>query len=130
RFHNAAGPDVSAIDRLYRRIIMMVAPVKITATDDTGPVHKVQMKVTTTGETIDNVAAVQLYGVASHAMAGTDATAIFVQGDRSSPIIVATGNQQARLRNLQPGEVALYTDEGDFVKLARGRVVEISTKTL
>lgn len=116
---------MSEVDRLWRRIMMMVAPVKILATDDTGPVHKVQMRVTPS-EVIDQVPVLQLYGIASHAQPGSDAQAMFTAGNRASPVIVATGNQQARLRGLQPGEVALYTDEGDYVKLARGRIVEIN----
>jgi len=33
------------------------------------------------------------------------------------------------MRNIQPGEVALYTDEGDYVKLARGKIVEVQSGT-
>lgn len=115
-------------ERLYRRVQMMVAPVKITATDDSGPVHRLQMRVTPV-ETIDNVPSLHLYGVSAHAPAGSDGTAVFLTGDRSSAVVVATNNQAARLRGLKPGEVALYTDEGDYVKLMRGRIVEIKVGT-
>lgn len=116
---------MSQIDRLYRRIMMMVAPVKITATDDSGPIHRVQVRVTPS-ETIDNVATMQIYGLASHQPIGTDATAVFVGGQRSNVVIIATGNQQFRLRNLARGEVALYTDEGDKLVFKRGKVVELT----
>jgi phage baseplate assembly protein V len=119
---------MSEVERLWRRVRMMVAPVKITATNDTGPVHRVQARAMAP-ETIDNLPVLQIYGLASHAAAGSDAVAIFIAGDRSNGMIVATGNQQFRLRGLQAGEVALYTDEGDVVKLARGRVVQITTGT-
>ncbi len=72
----------------------------------------------------------QLYGVASARRApGSDAVALFATGDRSNAVIIATGNQRARLRGLQPGEVALYTDEGDYVKLSRGKIIEINCQT-
>jgi phage gp45-like len=119
---------MSVADRLYRRVMMMLAPVKITATDDTGPVHRVQVRAMAP-EQIDNVAVLQLYGLSSHAMVGSDAMALFVSGDRSNAVIVATGNQAARMRNLKSGEVALYTDEGDFVKLSRGRIIEVNCGT-
>jgi phage baseplate assembly protein V len=113
-----------ALDRLYRRILMLVAPVKITATDDTGPVHRAQIRGFPP-ETIDAMPVLQIYGLASHAMPGSDAIAIFAGGDRSNGMIIATGNQQARLRNLKPGEVALYTDEGDKLVFSRGKIVEL-----
>ncbi|MGH3443611.1 MAG: phage baseplate assembly protein V, partial [Nitriliruptorales bacterium] len=35
-----------------------------------------------------------------------------------------------RLQSLAPGEVAIYTDEGDKVHFKRGRVIDIETGTL
>lgn len=120
---------MSTVDRLYRRILMMVAPVKITATDDTGPVHKVQMRMPGTAEILDNCPVIQHYGFASHAMVDTDATAIFIGGDRTQAAIVGHNNQQFRFRNQKSGEVVIYTDEGDFVQLQRGRIVYIKCGT-
>ena len=117
----------SVADRLYRRILMMVAPVKITATDDTGPVHRAQVRGFAP-ETIDNMPVLQIYGLASHAMPGSDAIAIFACGDRSNGMIIATGNQQAGLRNLKSGEVALYDNDGTVVQLAEGGNVAITCR--
>jgi len=116
---------MSAIDRLHRRIRMAVGFMKITATDDTGPVHRAQVRGFPP-ETIDNMPVAQIYGLASHAMAGTDAVAIFASGDRSNGVIIATGNQKYRLRNLKPGEVALYDNAGSVVQLAAGGNVAIT----
>jgi phage baseplate assembly protein V len=116
------------IDRLYRRILMTVAPVKITATDDEGPIHRIQGRVQGTPETIDDMGVMQIYGLASHAPVGTDATAMFVGGDRANTVIIATGNQKYRLRGLKSGEVALYSDEGDFVKFRRGKIIEVKAQ--
>jgi phage gp45-like len=82
---------MSVADRLYRRVMNMVATVKITATDDTGPVHRAQVRGFPP-ETIDNMPVLQIYGLASHAMPGSDATALFTSGDRSNGTIIATGN--------------------------------------
>ena len=119
---------MSVADRLYRRVMMAVMPVKITATDDTGPVHRAQIRGFPP-ETIDHMPVLQIYGLASHAMPGSDAMALFASGDRSNGVIVATGNQQFRLRNLAAGEVALYTDEGDKIVFSRGRVVALTCGT-
>jgi phage baseplate assembly protein V len=114
-------------ERLYRRIRMAVASVTISATDDSGPVHKVQGKVRGTPETIDNLQTLNLYGFASHAPIGSDALAIFGNGDRSNGVIVATANQAARPRNQKQGEVTIYTDEGDVISLQRNHTIAITT---
>lgn len=117
---------MTAANRLYRRVMMAVAPaLKVTATDDSGPIHRAQVRGFP-NETIDNMPVLQIYGLASHAPPGSDATAIFASGDRSNGVIVATGNQQFRLRNLNPGEVALHDNAGTVVRLASGGNVEIT----
>ena len=121
---------MSAIDRLYRRMLMMVAPLKITATDDSGAVHTAQVRVTTTNEPIDGVPVAQLFGLAGHAPAGSDAVAVFIQGNRSSGLIVATNHQQYRPRNLKSGEVCLYNAEDSTIVLAEGHIIVISGNTI
>jgi phage gp45-like len=115
----------SVTDRLYRAARMMVAPLKITATDDSGPVHRVQVRGFPP-ETIDAMPTLQIYGLASHAPPGSDAMGIFASGDRSNGVIVATGNQQYRLRNQKQGEVALHDNSGSVVKLANGGNIEVT----
>lgn len=116
------------LDRLARRIRMASMPVKITATDDTGPVHLAQVRGFPM-ETIDAMKVSQLYGVASHAMPGSDAMAMFLTGDRSNGVIIATGNQQYRLRNIAPGEVALYDNVGNVVRLSQDGTIQITCPT-
>jgi phage baseplate assembly protein V len=121
---------MSQIDRLYRRILMMISPVRITATDDTGSVHTAQVRVTTTNEPIDAVPVAQLFGLAGHAPAGSDGVAIFMRGNRSSAMIVATNNQQLRPRNLKSGEVCLYNAEDSTIVLAEGHTIKITGQTI
>lgn len=121
---------MSQTDRLYRRVQMQTASITIAQTDDTGPVHKVQGRVRGTPETIDNLQTLNLYGFAGHAPIGSDALVIFGNGDRSNGAIVATANQKARPRNTKPGEVTIFTDEGDTIFLGRNHVVVITTKTV
>lgn len=116
---------MTVADRLYRRVMMAIAPMKITATDDSGPIHRAQVRGFPP-ETIDAMPVLQIYGLASHAMPGSDAIAMFASGDRSNGVIVATGNQQHRLRNLKSGEVALYDNNGSVMKLSNGGNVDIT----
>lgn len=119
---------MTATARLYRRIMMTIASMKITATDDSGSIHRAQVRGFGP-ETIDAMPVLQIYGLASHAMVGSDAVAVFASGDRSNGVIIATGNQQFRLRGLKSGEVALYDNSGNVVKLGNGGKIEVTCPT-
>jgi phage baseplate assembly protein V len=117
---------VSAADVLHRKVQMMTARGIIHATDDSGGVHKVQVRVTP-AETIDAVPVVQIYGFASHAKPTSEAHLLFVTGDRSRGVAIATNDPGARPRNTAAGEVVIYTDEGDTITLARGHKINVAT---
>ncbi len=116
-------------DRLYRRVMMMVGTMKITATDDGGPVHKVQVKGFPP-EQIDNMPVLQIHGIASHAPPGSDAMAIFTSGDRSNGVIVATGSQQHRPRGAPVGGTIIYDTAGTTIALDAAGTITITCKTL
>jgi phage gp45-like len=118
----------SQLDRVKTRLRMQSAPVLINTIDDSGPIQIAQLRVNDTPEVIDNVSLMQLYGFSSVAPVPSDATALFVMGERSNPVIVATNNQAARLQNQQPGEMSLYTDEGDTLGLNRGNIINVNSK--
>jgi phage baseplate assembly protein V len=117
---------MTEIDRLHRRNLMNNGRCVITATNDAGGVHKVQVRPTPR-ELIDDVPVVQLYGLSSHAPVGSEAHMLCTRGDRSSTVVVATNNPDARPRGLNSGEVALYTAEGDTIVLKSGHVIAITT---
>lgn len=70
------------------------------------------------------------YGLTSNPHPGAEAVAVFVGGDRSHGIVVQVSDRRFRLQGLESGEVALYTDEGDFLHFKRGREIAIETLTL
>lgn len=110
-----------AIERLWRRVATMVSVGRITTTDDAGGVHKVQVRLGA-DELRDNTPVLTIYGLHSHAPAGSDATLLFVGGDRSNGLAIATGNQAARPRSTQPGEIGIYDDQGQAVFLSRSGI--------
>jgi phage baseplate assembly protein V len=89
---------------------------------DGGSRQSAQLEVTK-GELLDDVPRMQNYGMTSvPPVGGSDATVIFLGGDRNEPIIVAMENRQFRLTNLESGEVAIYDDLGNVFKLGRDQV--------
>lgn len=82
------------------------------------------------GEQLQDAELFQHYGYTSNPPAGSMAIVLPIGGKTAHGIIIATEHGTYRLKNLQPGETALYTDEGDSVILKRGRIMEVTTQTL
>lgn len=82
------------------------------------------------GEVKDNVEHLEPYGFTACPLPGAEALAGFIGGDRSHGVVIVVADRRFRLQGLKPGEVALYTDEGDFIHFKRGRILDIETVTL
>lgn len=67
----------------------------------------------------------QHYGFTSRPLTGAEA---IVMTDGNIHISVAEDDRRYRLA-IEPGEVALYTDEGDSIRLRRGGIIELSAAT-
>lgn len=81
------------------------------------------------GEQLQDAELFQDYGYTSNPPAGTMAIVLPIGGKTAHGIIVATEHGSYRLKNLESGEVAIYTDEGDSIVLKRGRLIEATTQT-
>lgn len=91
--------------------------------------QSLQMRLTA-GEVNDDMEHFEPYGFTSHPLAGAEGIATFLGGDRSHAVVLVVADRRYRLQALAPGEVALYTDEGDRIHFKRGRIIEIETATL
>lgn len=76
------------------------------------------------GEQLRDNELFQHYGYTSVPPKGTMYVAIPVGGKTSHGVIVATEHGTYRLKGLQEGELAIYTDEGTKMVMKRGRVIE------
>jgi len=72
----------------------------------------------------------QHYGFTSHPHPGAEAIVLSLGGSRDHLVTIADGDRRYRFMNTAPGEVALYTDEGDNIHMQRGRIVEVNTQTM
>ena len=84
----------------------------------------------TAGEVKDDVEHMEPYGYTSNPHPGAEGVAVFPGGDRSHGVVVVVADRRFRLKGLKPGEVALYTDEGDKIHFERGRKLTVVTATL
>ena len=111
-----------AIDRLYHRIMLVIGRGRITTLNDAGAVQLMQVKLGAL-ETTDNLPRLAEYGFNSNPPVGSDAVLLFVGGNRTNGVVIATGNQQFRMKSLAPGEVSLSDNLGQTVYLSQAGIV-------
>jgi len=102
---------------LIRVVLKKVKDAKIQIVDAVGRV----------GESFSNRELFQQYGFTSHPWPDAEGVAAFLGGDVNNVIIIATEDRRYRL-HLAQGEVALYTDEGDWVHMKRGNEIHAYSK--
>lgn len=100
----------------------------ITLVKSAGSVQLVQLDGVS-GEQLQDAELMQQYGCTSNPPAGSMAIVLPIGGRTAHSIVIATEHGTFRLKNLKPGESALYTDEGDSIILKRGRITEVTTNT-
>jgi len=98
----------AALTRTARRVMMALGVGRQTAdTNETPNTPTVQVALAA-DELRSDVPIMQEYGLASRPVPGADLLVAFIGGDRTRGVVVATGDQRGRPRDLQPGEVCLF----------------------
>lgn len=105
-----------ALARVWNRLRLVIGRGRSTQVDDSKPaqVHQVRMGA---DELRDGTPRAAEYGFVSNPPAGTDVIVVFIAGERTNGVIIATNNQTFRMRELATGEVAIHDDKGRFVLL-------------
>jgi phage baseplate assembly protein V len=109
---------------LTRRVRLMVGRGVLALVNDSFKMQGIQVELLA-GE-VRNMERFQDYGFTSVPHPGAEVAAVFVDGNRGHGIAIRIDDRRYRLNELQVGEVALYTDEGDKIVLKRGGIVEIT----
>lgn len=104
---------------LKRRIYMLVGRAVLEAVRDDKNRQFVQIKALA-GEVKADVERVQQYGFTSHPLPGAQVIFVSLYGNRDHPVVLSADDPRYRHKDMQPGEVAIYTDEGDFLQIKRG----------
>jgi phage baseplate assembly protein V len=109
--HKTLGP-------IRRKLSLMVTRAVLAMTDDEPLLQEVQAKLLG-GETLAGLERFQQYGFTSVPLAGAEAIALSLGGNRTHTVIVNVDDRRYRLTNLKGGEVALYDDRGQKIHLTR-----------
>lgn len=114
---------------LKRRIMLAAGRAVLRLVDDAAKVQRAQLEALE-GEIHDQVERFQHYGFSSRPHPGGEAVLVALGGVRAHSIVVADDDGRYRRRDLETGEVCLYTDEdlqagGHRVVFRRGQRIEI-----
>lgn len=120
----ASDAFLKLLEPVRRRISLLFGRGIIRRTYDDAGIQRLQLDVLA-GETRDKVERIQEYGFTSRPKEGSEAVLIFPNGSREFGLVIAVDDRRFRLKNLEEGEVALYTDEGDAIHLKRSGTIEI-----
>lgn len=97
--------------------------------DSARKLQALQMRLTA-GEVKDGLEHFEPYGFTSNPLAGAEGIAAFIGGDRSHGVLLVVADRRYRIQGMEPGEVAIYTDEGAKLHLKRGRIIDIEADVI
>ena len=118
--------DITGVmERLWRRVQLMSSWGRVTFSDDSHSAQLLQVKLNDS-ETRDDTPRIAEFGLTSRPPDGSDVLVVFLGGDRSKGVVVATAHQGSRPKRLLSGETMLYDLWGKSVHLTKagGIVVE------
>lgn len=95
---------------IKRRLSLLVSRAILKAIKNTDSVQTMTLTLLN-GETIEGVERYQEYGLETKPLADAEALPIFINGSRSLGMVLCVRDKRYRLKDLEDGEVALYTSE-------------------
>ena len=113
--------------QVLNKIMNLVSRGFITFSNSASKCQTLQIKMSG-GEQKSDVEHIEPYGFTSRPLDGAEAVALFLDGDKSHGVILVAGDRRYRIKSLKPGEVAIYTDEGDYIIFNRKNEINVKTK--
>lgn len=123
------GEAREMLSGLEGRVRGMVARAIVRLVDDARQAQELQIELLE-GESQDAVERFQNYGLTSVPHAGAEALVVFAGGLRSHGVVLAVEDRRYRLTGLEGGEVALFDDLGNVIKLGREAISVTATSKL
>jgi phage baseplate assembly protein V len=104
-----------AIAPVVQRVKNMMARGVVTGVSDSGGIQLLQGSILA-DEVQDGMERFQQYGITSNPPLGSEFIVLFLAG-RSHPVVIAVDNPSGRLKDLEPGDSALYSSAGNYVRM-------------
>lgn len=123
---------MNAIDKALKplrdRIYLLIGRAVLTAVTDSTKRQRVQFSALK-GEVKDSVERIQEYGFTCFPLPGAQVLFASISGNRDHPVAFAVDDPRYRLKDLQPGEVAVYNHEGTCIVLKNGNEIHMTAET-
>jgi phage baseplate assembly protein V len=113
----------SHISALYTRMLNVIGRGRVKLVDETKVIQTLQVVFNEELETHAKLYSAGHYGFASALPVDTDIVAVFIAGDRTNGIAIASNHQDSRPKNMAQGEVMLFDDQGTKIWLKRSGIV-------
>lgn len=113
--------------QVLNKIMNLVSRGFITFSNSTSKCQELQIQMSG-GEQKSDVEHIEPYGFTSRPLDGAEAVALFLDGDKSHGVILVASDRRYRIKSLKRGEVAIYTDEGDYIIFNRNNEINVKTK--
>lgn len=110
---------------LKNRVLSMLSRGRVNTVDDSADLQLLELTVLK-GEIRREVERLQNYGFTSHPPKDAEVAVLSIGGNRDHLLAIAVDDPASRKRDLAPGEVAAFSDEGDFLLFKRGQIIVIS----
>jgi phage gp45-like len=119
-----------ALRDLIRRTRMSIGRAVLAAINDATGLQETQIRLMQ-DEVKGGVAHLQSYGLTVHPLPGAEGLVLFVGGNRDHGVAIKFDDRRYRIRNLAPGEVAVYTHEnllegGHRIVLRKNQDLEVA----
>lgn len=115
-------------DPLARKITNMLAIGVVKVIYKSGDMQRLQAKMLE-GELRDKLKHYQPYGMSIHPHPGSEALALFPNGDKAEGLVITVNDRRYYLQ-VERGEVAIYDDLSQKVHLTREGIKIVSTKAV
>lgn len=109
---------------LANRIRLMNGRGTVLLSDDSKKMRSLQVSLLK-NETPDDVEDFEEYGFTRRPKKGAEVIVLCIGGDRSHPVVIKVSDRRYRKKDMEEGEVAMYTDEGDYIHMKRGRIMDV-----
>jgi phage baseplate assembly protein V len=115
--------------QLMKKMQQMVSRGVVNLVSDSFKMQQLQVEFKA-DDVMDDVERFQQYGFTSSPLAGAEAIGLTVNGAKSHTVVIAVDDKRYRLKQLAPGEVALYDDQEQKIVLQRDKILVESGKVV
>lgn len=105
---------------IHRRLAQMLRAASVLRVNDAPGLQRVQVELLS--DEVADLQRLQDYGFTSHPLTGAGAIAAAVGGRSNGYVVLRVDDHRYRIP-LQSGEVAMYDDQGQVIKLGRNGIV-------